>query len=163
MLERGRLARRYPEGVRGRASAWCGKIAAIEDRPPTEFHEPLLEVVDPGEALLFATAADLDDGVVATGDKRACLGVATAPSLSHLRPRLAGRVLCFEGALELLLARLGFPALAAALTPVRDYNQTLRLVLSEASATSEEHFREGISSYLGSLERQAGQLLYRSS
>ena len=160
MLRKGRLVRRYPEGVLEKAAAWCEKIGAVEKRPSIELQDQLLEVVDSGEALLFATVAELDDGLVATGDKRACVAVATAASLSALRPHLAGKVLCLESALDLLLEAVGFEAISGALTPVRAYSQTLRLLLPEASATSEDHFRAGLASYLGALREEAAPLLF---
>jgi len=161
MLKKGRLARRYPEGVRDKASAWCERIEPVEARPSTDFLEPLLEVVDEGEALLLATVAGLSDGIVATGDKRACGAIAMAPTLSEIRPRLAGKVLCLEVVLELLLNRLGFQKVATALIPVRDYSTTLRLLLPEAGATSEEHFRAGLASHVRSLRHDAGVLLFQ--
>lgn len=159
MLRKGALVRRYSAGVLQKAAAWCDRIGAIEDRPSTQLQQQLLEVVDPGEALLFASVAGSRGGVVATGDKRACVAVATSEGLAAVRPLLAGKVLCLERALALLLEHLGFEALAGSLVSVREFDRTLRLLLPEAEATSEAHFREGLDSYLTHLESQAGTLL----
>lgn len=163
MLKRGPLVRHYPQGVLEKASAWCEKLGAVESRPSVVSHEQLLGVVDPGEAFLLATVAELDDGVLATGDKRACVAVAAAPDLSTVHPSLTGKVLCLESSLDLLLEAYGFDTVSRALTPVRDYNRTIRLLLPEASATSEEHFRAGVASYLADLQTQAGFLLFQPS
>ena len=160
MLRKGRLSRRYPAAVREKARAWCERIGALEGAPSAEVHQQLIDVVDPGEALLLATVVEIEGGVVATGDKSACLAVATASSLSALRPQLTGRVLCMERALDLLLGKLGFGKLSVALAAVREFNQTLRVLLPEATATDEAHFRQGLTSYLSNLERQAGPILY---
>jgi len=55
----------------------------------------------------------------------------------------------------------GFGAVSKALTAVRDYNRTIRLLLPEASATPEEHFRAGVASYLEDLKTNAGFLLFQ--
>ena len=162
MLRRGPLTRQYSRGVCDKAAAWCERIGGIETRPSVKLEKQLLELVDPGEAQLFATVAELENGLVATGDKRACEAVATAAGLSDVRSRLTGKVLCLESALDLLLERAGFETLANALISVRDFNQTLRLLLPESSATPEDHFRAGLASFLRDMEQRAGILLFSS-
>jgi hypothetical protein len=160
MLQKGRLARKYSRGILEKASAWCEIIGAIKERPSTELQAMFLEVVDPGEALLFATVAELEGALVATGDKSACVAIATESTLSAVRPRLAGKVLCLETALEILLDAVGFQGLARNLTTAREFNQTIRLLLPEAQTTSEDHFRDGLSSYLREITTSTGPLLY---
>jgi len=160
MLRKGQLARKYPKGILDKASAWCERIGAVEERPATELHALLLEVVDPGEALLFATVAELEGGLIASGDKSACVAIATESSLSAVRPLLAGKVICLESALDMLLDTVGFEALARALTVVREHNRTVRLLLPEAQATSEDHFRVGLDSYLREITETTGPLLF---
>jgi hypothetical protein len=117
-----------------------------------------LEGIDPGEAMLFALAAETEGAVVATGDKRACVALASAtPSLL---PRLGGKILCLEPALELLLDAAGFATLAPALARVREHNATLRVLLPQGEATPEHSFRSGLDSYLRDLRSRVGGLLY---
>lgn len=162
MLRKGRLTRQYPKGVLEKAAAWCERIGSVEKRPSVKLEKLLIEHVDPGEAQLLATVAELKDGLIATGDKRACEAVATAPSLSEIRSRLVGKVLCLESILALLVESVGFDAVANALVPVRASNRTLRLLLPESSATDEDHFRAGLASYLEDMKRRAGALLFPS-
>jgi hypothetical protein len=159
MLQKGRLARSLPRGSREKALAWCEKIAGIKERPSADVLEPLMEAMDPGEAILFATAANLQRSLIATGDKRACAALASKESLAGTRHLLAGKVLCLETALEILLTTMGFEALARCLTPVREHNNTMRILLPQSEKTTEDHFRSGLSSYVADLKSRTGDLL----
>jgi hypothetical protein len=158
MLERGGLAQRYPEGVRERASAWCWRIASVEVVPPRRLHDRLIREpdLDPGEALLFAAAAESAASVVTTGDKRACRALAAVDL-----PELCGKVLCLEACLLLLLKALDFSFLIDSLAIVREYHQTLRVLLPRGASTSESDLREGLDSYWRDLLAQTGDLLRR--
>ena len=117
-----------------------------------------IEGIDPGEALLFALAAETEGAVVVTGDKRACAALAAAtPSLER---ELGGKLLVLEPALALLLEVAGFTALVQALAQVREHNATLRVLLPQGEATPEGTFRAGLDSYLGDVRSQFGGLLY---
>ncbi len=161
MLRRGSLHRRYSAAVRERTEAWCSQIPPIRKAPSAEVVDQLVRLadMDPGEALFFASAAEADPARVATGDKRACRALSTADDLDELKALLKGKVICLEGALFLLLDQIGYPALVRAFTPVRDCNQTLRILLSQGERTSEEAFRSGLESYWADASRQAGELL----
>lgn len=162
MLRGKGMVRKYPEAVRQRALAWCSEIAALEQAPPAHWLDQLsaVQAVDPGEALLFALVAGQEESLVATGDKRACSAIARAENLEELQGRLAGKVLCLETILTLLLDRLGYSRLVPALLRVRETNRTLRILLSEGDRTPEETFRGGLGSYLEDLRVQAGSLLF---
>ena len=161
MLQKGALAARYPQGLRERAAAWCSRITAVEDAPSPGSLEPLLGVaaIEPGEALLFALAAETPRSLMATGDRRACCALAAASGLAEIRALLRHKLICLESALALLLREVGFPHLAAALTLVRDYNQTLRVLLPQGELTDEGAFREGLASYLRDVSALTGDLL----
>ncbi len=160
MLRSGALARRYPVGLRQRAEAWCSRIAAVETAPGSQTLALLLGIhgIDPGEALLLAVAAETETAYVATGDKRACTALASAPP--NLRAQLHNKVLCIEPALELILDKLGYPALAPALTQVREHNATLRVLLPQGEATPESTFRAGLTSYSNDVRSRLGDLLF---
>jgi hypothetical protein len=53
-----------------------------------------------------------------------------AKGLEDVASRLAGKVICLETALEILLDATGYLKLAERLTGVRECNQTLRILLS---------------------------------
>lgn len=158
MLEKGRLAERYPEGIRQRAKAWCSQIPPLDVVPSSGVLERLgaKADVDPGEAFLFAAAADSASSVVVTGDKRACRALAESGV-----PELHGKVLCLESCLLLLLRSVDFRFLVDSLAIVREYHQTLRVVLPQGASTSEVDFRTGVESYWRDLLAQTGDLLLR--
>lgn len=165
MLERGPLARRLPTGLRQRALAWCSTIAGIEEAPSPKLVDRLvlLEDLDPGEAVLFALAAETDGSLVGTCDRRACRALGRAQNLGDVRGRLKGKVVCLEASLKALLKRMEFSELAEALTTIREHNQTLRVLLAQGAATSRESFEIALSSYLKDLAYEAGDLLWRWS
>lgn len=161
MLERGSLARKYAPGIREKAAAWCEEISPIRSRPAPDLHQPLHEALDVGEALLFATVIEAEGRIMATGDIRACQTIATDESLAQIRPRLKEKVICLESSLTLLVEEVGFESLASALSRVREYNKTIRVLLSRAEATPEREFRQGLESYLGDVKKKTGELLYK--
>jgi hypothetical protein len=164
LVGKGSLARQFSPGILQRAQAWAGDLTPIRDRPADDrLFESLLEVrdIDPGEALLFEAVAHLPAGVVATADKRACEVLATAESLSEVRDRLHGKILCLEVALEILLERVGYARLAERLSVLRECSGTLRLLLREGAATPQRDFLSGLESYKREIEGLAGPLLYR--
>ena len=164
MLRKGRLARRYPPGILERAGAWCSRIHAVETVPPADVLDQLNRVhsIDPGEAQLFAVAADRDLALLASGDRRSFEAVATAPGLELLRAELRGKLVCLEATLRLLHQEVGYTELVQALAAVREHHRTLRVLLSQGEQTPEETFRDGLESYLKDLALCAGDLLFQS-
>lgn len=162
MLQKGPLARKFPPAMRERATAWCSQIPAIEEVPSPELIDRLvgLREIDAGEAFLFAIVAETKRGLLATGDKRACLGLHAAEGLGDLELRLAGKVICLETALEMLLETTGYPGLIEKLTSARECNQTLRILLSRGEATPEEDFRTALEAYSKDLSSRTGKLLF---
>lgn len=163
MLERGALSRRLPRSLRQRALAWCSVIPGIEAAPSPRTVDRLLrlEDLDPGEAILFALAAEAEGSLIGTGDQRACRALGRAQGLGDVRDRLMGKVICLEASLEALLKRMDFREFAEALTTVREHNQTLRVLSSQGAATPQEDFETALTSYLDDLASEAGELLWR--
>ncbi len=159
MLLKGRIPKKYSAAAIEKASAWCSRVKAIDRSPsPALVDQMIIPGVEAGEAFLFALVAE-SDSVVATGDKRACL--ALQASDCEAKARLRHKVICLETALWLLLERLEYPDLARSLTPAREHNRTLRILLSQGEETSEDSFRDGLGSYSRDLEERAGELLFR--
>lgn len=156
MLRGSRFKKKYPRGLRERAAACCDLVRPIEDAPDVGVEEMLMDTtdLDPGELQLFAAAARIEGSVVATGDKRACRALAGA-DLGHRRGLLGGKILCLESALMALLGETSFEALTRDLSPLREFNRTLRVLLPQSERTSEQSFREGLQSY----ERDVREIL----
>lgn len=91
-----------------------------------------IEGIDDGEQLLFASMAENDVSVLATGDKRALKAViANQQQLTAVYASLCDRVLTFESALLLALVQFGFPNLKQRLLGNPKPDGVLRLVLKE--------------------------------
>ena len=161
MLKQGSLVRRYPSGILQQAAAWCERIPAVRRMPDPDLLGQLTAVqdMDPGEALLLARAAELDGALVASGDKRACLGLIRAVD-RRIATRLQGKWICLEAALVALLNHLDFALLASRLTSVRAHHQTLRVLLSQGNATDKDSFRAGLHAYWRDLSDRTGELLW---
>lgn len=162
MLEKGRLARRYPPGIREKAQAWCPRIPPLEAVPDPATLEQLLLVpgIDPGEALLFGVAAETGHTLLASGDRRSFEAIAASSDLSGLRAQLEGKLLALESALDLLRRNLPYQDLTRKLASVRDYHRTVRVLLSQGEQTPEASFRGGLDSYLRDLRSQLEGLLF---
>ncbi len=159
MLLKGRIPKKYSAATIEKASAWCSKVKAIDRSPsPALVDQLIMPGIDAGEAFLFALVAE-SDSIVATGDKRACL--ALQASDCEAKAQLRHKVICLETALWLLLERVEYPRLAQSLTPAREHNRTLRVLLSQGEETGEGSFRDGLESYSRDLEERAGELLFR--
>lgn len=144
---RGGLAKRYSAAILQRAAAWAERLDPVLDRPDEDNFQAMIsvEAIGPGEAQLLAAVAATPHGVFITGDKRACRALASEPSLARLRNHLQAKVLCFEGALRLILDHAGFKPLADGLAAVRECNSTIRILLTEGSSTQEESFVAALS------------------
>lgn len=134
-------------------------IAPLTERPedPAVF-DALAQVsgIDLGEAELFALLAEHDGYYLTTGDKRALVALATREEVAELRQRIAGRVICLESVLKLLVDRNGANATAQAFRALRTH-RTIGVLLSDPQARSDEVCRQGIDSYLNDLIRKTGR------
>jgi hypothetical protein len=115
-------------------------------------------LMDPGEALLFASAAGQPASLLCTGDKRAIQALA-ADGPADCVAALQGRVVTLEAVLWCLLQERGARALHEAYR-VAPRHRTLRVVLSETAAGSNEACAASIRSYYRDLARTAAGLLY---
>ncbi len=163
-LTRGKKFReKYPQAVRDTALRAARAIIPLTDRPEDDSLLQRLVVtdIDEGEALMFALMAENSSWFLATGDRRALVALSKNKDLTKLRASLAGRLVCLEMMLRKLVRADGVEKIAAAFAPVRDCDTKLRVVFSEANATSLDGCLEGIDSYLAGLRREVDQnLLY---
>jgi hypothetical protein len=127
MLRRGKLATTY-------GPAACAALLTISDAmqaiPPPDagWLDRLTSVhdIDPGEALLFATAAQ-DRSLVFTGDKRALLALKEIPEFTSA---LHGRIVVIEAILLALCERLGHAEVRRRLGSLTAIDKTLMVCFS---------------------------------
>lgn len=88
--------------------------------------------IDVGEQQLFASAVEIDDPILLTGDKRSLQAVIESRAvIDGVYGSLEGRVVVFETILLLALSRYGFPALKQKLLGNPKPDGMLRLVLRD--------------------------------
>jgi hypothetical protein len=164
-LSRGKkFKEKFPSNVRASAIAVAQKIAPLTERPASDAMLQQLNVddIDEGEAVMFALLAENPSWLLTTGDRRSLVALGTQPDLSTARNSLAGRLVCIETVLRLLVINDGVEQIAKAFAPVRECDTKLRVIFSEANATNRESCLAGIDSYLTNLRTAVGEtLLYR--
>jgi len=164
-LTRGRkFKEKYPDEARQAALTLARAVAPITERPANDalFQRLIDADIDGGEALMFALVAEHQSWMLTTGDKRALLALAQHHDLADARAALAGRLVCMETVLRLLVTNDGVEKIAKSFAVVRDCDTKLRVVFSEANATNIDSCLEGIDSYLSVLRREVGEeLLYK--
>jgi hypothetical protein len=113
--------------------------------------------IDAGELLLFGALAATPGTVLLTGDKRALRAVALTGTLS----RYQNRVMCVEQLLSQALDQLGAQTLQARVRRWTPRDQTALAIFGRQGDKSEADLREGLRSYLHSLEGETSGLLVR--
>lgn len=113
--------------------------------------------IDVGEQVLFAAAENAPNAFVLTGDKRAIRALA-ALHAEGLVPELTGRVLCMEQLLWHALSSLGAEELLRRFRRFPELDQAARAILGRTGPRSDAEIREGLSSYLEDLRREAPEL-----
>ena len=164
-LRRGKKFReKFPETVRTSALAAARTVKPLTERPANDaiLQKLVVTDIDEGEALLFASLVENPAWLLTTGDRRSLAALATHTELAEIRDALAGRLVCLETVLRLLVTTDGVEKIAAAFSCVRDCDTKLRVIFSEANATNIDSCLEGIDSYLASLKREIGnELLFQ--
>jgi len=158
-LRRGRVFKdTYAATVLQAALRTAHAITPLTERPanPAIF-DTLAAVsdIDLGEAELFALLAEYDGYYLATGDKRAIVALATRRETTDLRQLVAGRIICLESVLKLLVDQNGANATAQAFRTLRTH-RTIGVLLSDPQARSDEICMQGIDSYLNDLIKKTG-------
>ena len=141
MLRRGGLQRTYGAAV-------CERLIPLAESMPvvqqvsTTWLEQLAPIpaIDPGEAILFATAADLRLPVL-SGDVRALRAL---KSLDGFPEVLAGRIVLLEAILIALCGEVGAAAVRERIEPVQQADTVMRICFSPGVQDPEQ----GLRSYL---------------
>lgn len=152
MLRRGALVRAYgaeacaalrPDALEMESApapdaTWLDKLASVDG-------------IDPGEAILFAAAAQHGAHVL-TGDKRAVIALKGVPGYPAA---LSGRIVVFEAMLLALCARLGHVEVRRRLGSLTATDKTLIVCFSAANPDP----REALVSYYSSLAADVQPLI----
>lgn len=113
-------------------------VQPINERPANDALTQNLAIadIDPGENLMFALMAENSSWMLTTGDRRSLVALAQEPKLGKVRAAVAGRLVCLETVLRLLVTQDGVGKVAAAFSSVRDCDTKLRVIFSEANETN---------------------------
>lgn len=133
--------------------------AAEVPEPDRDVFNRLQDVVglDAGEVELVAACVATPGAYLASGDKRAMEALAQ-PELADVALLLAGRIICLEQALVMLVESYPASSVISAIAPRREIDTAIRCVVG-AAGCSEDNFREGLGSYIADLRKKTGPLL----
>jgi hypothetical protein len=161
MLKKGRLVKAYPADAIAAALSSCTTTAALVVAPSEQSSAWVTDApgIDPGEAFLLAHMLDDPRALMLTGDKRALAALVGTPSLAAVATSVAGRIVCVEAALSLLVKDLGIAVVAPAFRPLRSTSATLRVVFSEVLTTDQNQCLEALDSCFTALNIDTGGAL----
>lgn len=130
MLRKGRLRKKYGDQISDHLIPIAVSIPVI-DQPEAQWLDKLTPVqnIDPGEAQLFALAAEKPLAVI-TGDKRALRALKDVPGFADV---LAGRIVVLEAILIALCARLGPTEVSARMQPLVTHDSMIRVCFSPSN------------------------------
>lgn len=130
MLRRGQLRKKYGNLVSDQLIPIADSIPVI-DQPEAQWLDRLTQVqnIDPGEAQLFALAAEKRLAVI-TGDKRALRALKDVPGFAGA---LADRIVVLEAILIALCARLGPTVVSAQVQPLITHDSMIRVCFSPSN------------------------------
>jgi hypothetical protein len=113
--------------------------------------------IDPGEALLFAGAANSEEGRVLTGDKRALLGLAEQ-DLEQISPLLSNKVITLEALIQGFV-QLDHHTTQHCIRTNPRVDKALTNVFGVSIAAAEESIHAGLASYVGHVRKALGPIL----
>lgn len=151
MLRRGSLPRRYGEDA-CEAMLQIAVTLPSAPQPSAEWLDPLARVqaIDPGEALIFAVAAE-SGAMIVSGDKRSLEGL---KDLEAHRDALAGRTVVLEAILLKLCRDLGPDVVRQQVQPLMGLDSSVRISFSSQEADPED----GLRSYFDDLQKKVSPL-----
>lgn len=149
---------KHPAEIRLRAMEECRRVAVVAEVPSTDMAVQLGDVtgLDAGEALLFGVAASRSLHFLASNDKRAMREVATHPGLALIRAAVAGRVVCIETIVKLLIDQEGASEVAKRFGLLGDLDKRLGVIFSPAALGHPEQCLEAVESFLNGLQQTFG-------
>lgn len=158
---------KYPDKIRAAALAETKRIQPLTDHPKNDATLQRLTScgnidIHGGEAFLFATLAEQPTWLLTTGDRKSLIALATDLKVRPVRTAVAGRVICLETALRVLVLNDGVEAVGKAFRHVRECNKSLSVFFSDINCKNQDSCLEGLDSYIRELNRQVGDdFLYK--
>lgn len=138
MLRRGSLPRTYGVEACKRLIPTAEDMPVVEDAPESWLDKlALLPAVDPGEAILFAAAANARIPAI-SGDVRALRSLKEVPEFSDA---VSGRVIILEAILLVLCQRLGSDLMRERIKPIRAIDAVARVCFSAENPSPEDGLR----------------------
>lgn len=123
----------------------------------TDYLEQFRNEIHVGEQQLILATRSAPDFLLLTGDK-VCMQA--LPQLkAEIYGRLAGRVICFEQVVLLLIRWLGFDRVKAQVVPMRECDTALRACFGSGERATEENVVMALEAYVEDLRRLAPGLL----
>lgn len=114
--------------------------------------------LDPGEAVLLATAVANPRAYVLTGDKRALAASVSSGDVLQSE-RLNGRLICLEQFILHILNQIGLDQLRIRLCREPRLDRAITAVMGSTCTASEADVRQGLGSYISDAKANSGQLL----
>lgn len=153
MLRRGKLRHQYGGEACDSMLQIAQDLPSIAEPSSSAWLDPLvpLEAINPGEALLFAAAAE-EGAMVISGDKRA---IKALKELESHRDALAGRIVVLEALLLRLCRDLGTEVVQQRVRPLEGLDTVVRVCFSSQASDPED----GLRSYLEDLQRTVSPLI----
>lgn len=159
MIQRSKsMRKRFEPVILSRALAACSVVDSFNERPTTRFERVLSEnaSIDEGEAVLYGLLADHPNYMLLSNDKRAMREIGLTPELAELRQIVAGRVICLEEVVQRLFELDGHYSVCQALSPVKNCDTVLTVLLTDLNIHDEGQFRVALDSYLRHLHETVG-------
>lgn len=151
MLRRGRIRNQYGPDSCDSMLQVAQTLPRVPE-PSAAWLDPLASIreIDPGEALIFAAAAE-SEGTVVSGDKRALVSL---KDLQDYREALTDRIVVFEAVLLRLCHDLGADVVRRRVRPLETLDTVVRVCFSSLGSEPEE----GLLSYFEDLQATVSPL-----
>jgi len=157
MIKKGSLRYYTDEGL-ARALDWLLTFPDIEAPSPQSIDRiSPLPGIDQGERLLLASALEIPESSIFTGDKR-CITAIGGLSAEFL-DAFNGRILCLEAAIRAIVEKNEFGLLAAKLRPGLSSDKALQSIFGTSRPADRDSVLEGLTSYLASIGSTPGGAL----
>jgi len=149
------------EIARERALRACRYVQAVEERSGArEVQRLLLGEIDPGELLAVAYLVAHPQALFMSGDLQWMRKISKR-RFQSVRDLIAGRVLCLESMLMMLVERYGI-AWVVSKFGAEPQHITLKILFGRGTATTEQEAFEGIGSYYRERKREFGEDFFYS-
>lgn len=159
-----KLRHKYTASGVESALKFVEQCSSIEAAPDSIVFSTLnaIENIDPGEAILFATAHTDTDACILTGDKRSLVAVASNDGAKPTYASLKSRVVCLESILIGLIIHLGFDEVKTQIIAVHDCDTAIRAAFGSGVDATEIRVLETLRAYQSDLEKKVGEGWLRS-